>query len=146
MNRNSVALLCMTLLSGCMQYSDVEFKGIQGARVGRFDTGGIAATVIVQVHNPNSFRITVTDPDMDLYLNDVVVGKALTLERYSDRTYTLPLHAVLAKDQANLLPVFMAAAFNGSVKLGVKGTVLGKAKMLSKRVPFEMEQQIDLGR
>ncbi|MBS1569409.1 MAG: LEA type 2 family protein [Bacteroidetes bacterium] len=144
-------LLAAVLLAGCMSYSDVEFKGVQGARITRLDASGIAATVMVQVHNPNNYRITVTDPDMDLFLNGQAVGKAtldsaIVLERNSDRTYAIPLHATLAKGQNNLLPVLMGAALTGSVKLGVKGTVVGKAKMMGKRFPFEMEQQLDLGR
>ena len=140
----------MILLAGCMSYSDVELVGVQGAQVTRLDASGIAATVTVQVHNPNNYKISVMDPDMDLYVNDVAMGKAtldstIVLARNSTQTYTIPLHATLANGQSNLLPLLMTAALGGSVKLGVKGTVVGKAGLfLRKRFPFEAEQRIDL--
>jgi hypothetical protein len=41
----------------------------------------------------------------------------------------------------------MTAALGGSVKLGMKGTVVGRAGLfLRKRFPFEVEQRIDLRR
>lgn len=141
----------LVLLTGCMRYSPVEMKGVQGAQITRLDEAGLSATVTVLVHNPNNYRITISDPDMDLFLNDVSVGKAtldsaITLERSSTRAYTVPLHATLVNGQAGLLPVLMGAALSGSVKLGVKGTVLGKAGLLRKRFPFEVEQRVEWGR
>ena len=147
-----LAIPCMILLAGCMSYSDVELVGVQGAQVTRLDASGIAATVTVQVHNPNDYKISVMDPDMDLYVNGVALGKAtldstIVLARNSTGTYSIPLHATLNNGQTNLLPLLMTAALGGSVKLGVKGTVVGKAGLfLRKRFPFEVEQEIDLGR
>ncbi|MBS1941186.1 MAG: LEA type 2 family protein [Bacteroidetes bacterium] len=144
-------LLAAVFLAGCMSYSDVEFKGIQNAQIKRLDAKGLSATVTVLVHNPNNYRITVSDPDMDLFLNDVAVGKAtldsaVTLDASSDRAYALPLRATWAKDQSGLLPVLMASALTGTVKLGVKGSVAGKAGWIRKRVPFEVQQQVELVR
>ena len=134
-----------------MSYSDVELVSVQDAQVTRLDGSGIAATVTVQVHNPNNYRISVMDPDMELYVNDVAIGKAtldstIVLDRNSTHAYTIPLHATLSNGQ-NLLPLLMTTALGGSVKLGVKGTVVGKAGLfLRKRFPFEAEQQVDLSR
>lgn len=138
-------LLCM----GCMRYNEVELVGVREARLTRFDARGLAATITAEVHNPNNFRIKVMDPDMDLYVNGIAMGKAyldsvITLEPNSTRAYSIPVRADIA--QAGLLPLLMTSALNGSVKLGIKGTVVGKARALRKRFPFELEQQIDLHR
>ena len=151
MYKHLLALLTLLLLAGCMSYSAVELVGVQDAQVTRFDATGLSATVTVQVHNPNNYRIKVMDPDMDLYVNDVALGKAtldstIMLEASSTQAYTIPLHATLANGQAGLLPLLMSTALSGSLKLGVKGTVVGKAGLLRKRFPFEVEQRIDLRR
>lgn len=104
--------------------------------------------VTVEVNNPNNYRITVTDPDVDLYINDVALGKAtldsiVTLDPASSRTYELPLHTNFTNGQANMLPLLMTVALTGSVKLGLKGTAVGKAGMVRKRFPFEVEQRVD---
>lgn len=149
MTRHLTALLAIVLLSGCMRYSDVEFVGVQNVQLTRFDATGLSAMVTVEVNNPNNYRITVTDPDVDLYINDVALGKAtldsiVTLDPASSRTYELPLHTTFTNGQAGMLPLLMTVALTGSVKLGLKGTAVGKAGMLRKRFPFEVEQRVDL--
>jgi LEA14-like dessication related protein len=144
-----LALLCIVLLAGCMSYSDVELIDVQGVQVSRFDAGGLAVTVIVKVHNPNDHPIQVKDPDMDLYLNGVSLGKAtldsaIILDRNSTRSYSIPIHATFAQGEAGMLPMLLATALSGSAKLAVKGTVVGKSGLWSKRFPFEVEQQVEL--
>lgn len=139
------ALFSIVLLSGCMNYSEVEVLGIQDAQITRFDGSKIAATVTVLVHNPNDYRISLQDPDVDLYVNDAPLGKAtldstIVLDRNSTRTYTIPLNVTLNRTGA--APFLLTAALSGSVKLGVKGTVVGKTGLLRKRFPFEVEQVI----
>lgn len=144
-------LLPIILVYGCMSYSEVELVSVQNAELTRFDGRGLSATITAEVYNPNNFRIHVMDPDMDLYINDVAMGKAtldstIVLAPNSSRTYTVPLHATFTNGQAGLIPLLMTSALNGTIKLGIKGTVLGKARSLRKRIPFEMEQAIDLRR
>ncbi|MBZ0207720.1 MAG: LEA type 2 family protein [Flavobacteriales bacterium] len=144
-------LLPIILISGCMSYSEVELVSVRNAELTRFDARGLSATITAEVYNPNNFRINVMDPDMDLYINDVAMGKAtldstIVLTPNCSCTYTVPLHATFTNGQAGLLPLLLTSALNGTIKLGVKGTVLGKARSLRKRFPFEVEQQIDLGR
>ncbi|MBK6893355.1 MAG: LEA type 2 family protein [Flavobacteriales bacterium] len=148
MANHLLALLSIALLTGCVRYSEVEIVGVQDVQVTRFDATGLSATVTVEVNNPNNYRISVTDPDVDLYINDVAMGKAtldsmVTLDPASTRTYVLPLHATFTNGQAGMLPLLMTVALTGSVKLGLKGTAVGKAGMLRKRFPVEVEQRVD---
>ena len=76
MANHLLALLSIALLTGCVRYSEVEIVGVQDVQVTRFDATGLSATVTVEVNNPNNYRISVTDPDVDLYINDVAMGKA----------------------------------------------------------------------
>jgi hypothetical protein len=77
------------------------------------------------------------------------VGKAtldttVTLDKRCTRTYTVPLHADLSTGGAPAMMVLLGAALKGDVLLGAKGSVVGKAFLVSKRFPFEIEQRIDL--
>lgn len=135
------------LLSGCMSYSEVEVIGIEDAQITRFDGSGLAATVTVLVRNPNDYRISVQDPDVDLYVNDAPLGKAtldstIVLEPNSMRSYTIPLHVTMHGEASGSAAFLLTAALTGAVKLGVKGTVVGKTGLLRKRFPFEVEQVI----
>lgn len=125
--------------------------GIRDAAISRFDAKGIAGRVQVEIHNPNNYRIRLKDPDVDLYANDVLLGKAMldstvVLDRNSTRTYTVPLHATLQEGgQGALLPVLLTTMLGGRVKLGVKGTAVGQVGLLRKRFPFEAEYMVEPG-
>ena len=40
--------------------------------------------------------------------------------------------------------MLLSGALSGEMKLGVKGTVVGRSGLLRKRFPFELEERIDL--
>lgn len=136
------------LVTGCFSYKQVELKDITNVSVERMDGKGIAVRVDALLDNPNGYRIHVLDPDVDLYVNDKYIGKgildsALVLERKTTRVYSVPLHADL--QGGSLLMLLLSGALTGDdVKFGAKGTVVGKAGLIRKRFPFELEEQIDL--
>jgi hypothetical protein len=147
-------LLLTTLLpllfTSCLSYQEVTFKGITDMQVSKMDQEGISARVQVTLDNPNAFRIRVIDPDVELYLNDVFIGKArldsnLTLDRKSSRDYSVPLHASFEGHGPQAMAAMLGAALSGQAKLKAKGSVVGRAFFLRKRFPFEEEHQFDLG-
>ncbi len=151
MIKSLLALLSIVLLSGCFSYRQVELTGVNSLKVTHLDTKGIALTVGVEMKNPNGYKIKVKDPDVDLSINGIGIGKAVldstvVLQQRSTQTYLVPLRVDFQLDQAGILPGLAMGLLTGSVKLGAKGTVLGKAGLLRKRFPFEVQQQIDLRR
>ena len=146
--RMALAGAVLLLLSGCMRYNEVKLLGVQGAQLTRLDGKGLSVIVLAEVSNPNKYKISLSDPDVDLYLNDRLVGKAVldstvVLAANTTRTYRVPLHTDFSQD-GNLLPMLLSGALSGSMKVGAKGSIVAKARLLHKRFPFEAEQQIDL--
>lgn len=141
-------LLLTLLLSSCFGYRQVELKDITNVSVDRMDASGIALRVDALLDNPNGYRIHVLDPDVDLYLNDKYIGKgildsALVLDRKSTRVYSIPLHAEI--QGGSLLLMVLSGVFSGGdLKLGAKGTVVGRAGLIRKRFPFALEEKIQL--
>lgn len=136
------------LVSGCMHYNEVKLLGVQGAQLTRLDGKGLSVVVLAEVSNPNKYKISLSDPDVDLYLNDRLVGKAMldstvVLAANTTRTYRVPLHTDFPQGE-NLLPMLLGGALSGSMKVGAKGSIVAKARLLHKRFPFEAEQQVDL--
>lgn len=137
-------------LGGCFSYQEVTFKGLTGLEVSRFDNEGVAARAMVTLYNPNNFRIHVIDPDVDLYLNDVYIGKAvldsnIVMEKHSVRDYPVPMHATFDDHGVQAMAAMLGAALSGKAKLKAKGTVSGKAFFFRKRFPFEQEQEFEFG-
>lgn len=142
------AFVSTSLLPGCLTYEEVSFKGITDVEVSRFDQNGVAARVTVTLDNPNDFRIHVIDPDVDLFLNEVYIGKAvldsnLVLSKKSAVDYAVPLHATFDGHGGQALSAMLAAALTGKAKLKAKGSVVGRAFLLRKRFPFEEEHDFE---
>lgn len=140
-------LLAVVLLGGCSRYEEVRLLDITNVEVKKFDMRAVAMRVDVLVDNPNGFRIHVEDPDVELFLNDVFVGKgmldsAVVLEPKRTQVYPIHLHADVHGEP--LLMMMLVGGMNGTMKLGAKGTVAGRSGVIKKRFPFNLEQTIDL--
>ncbi len=151
---NGPATLCGLLLltaSGCLSYEEVTFKGVTNVELSRMDAGGVAARVTVTLDNPNNYRIHVLDPNVDLFLNEVYIGKAvldsnLVLDKKSSKDYPVPLHATFDDHGTQAMGAMLAAALTGKATLKAKGSIVGKAFLLRKRFPFEEEHEFEWDR
>jgi LEA14-like dessication related protein len=138
--------LCL-LLTSCLNYKEVALVDIANVEVEKMDAKGVYVRVDALIDNPNGYRIHVLDPDVDLFLNGKFVGKgvldtALVLDRKSSRLYSVPMHADL--QGGSLVMVMLSGALNGGkYLLGAKGTVVGKAGLIRKRFPFELEEDLE---
>lgn len=146
MTRKLIPALAL-LLSACSTYKEVELTDITDAELMGMNNSTIALRVDARIDNPNRFRIAVEDPDVDLFINGSFVGKGmldstLVLERKTAKVYPVYLHADLSGGP--LIAMLLSGALNGEMKLGAKGTVVGRSGALRKRFPFEMEETIDL--
>ena len=142
---------CCILLTGCFSYQEVTLKGITDVSIEQMDQNGVSAQVTVRVDNPNAFRIRVGDPDVDLFLNDSPIGKAsidstVVLEKRTEREYVVPLRASFNGGGLPAMGALLSAAFGGKVRVKASGTVTAQALLLRKKIPFEAEHELDLGR
>lgn len=148
--RNRILFLFLflaPLLCGCLGYKEVVLEEIHSVELAKLEAKAVHLRATVRLVNPNGYRIHVLDPDVDLFLNDQFIGKGvldstLVLDKRSDRTYSIPMHANLAG--GSLLLQLLSGALSGSMKVGAQGTVLGKAGLVRKRFPFVMEEIVDL--
>lgn len=139
--------LALLLLVSCSSYQDVVLHEVAGGELLGMTAERIALRVDARIENPNGFRIHVEEPQVDLFLNDRFVGKAvldsaLVLERKATAVYPIHLHADL--EGGPLLAMLITSALSGEVKVGAKGTVAGRSGALVKRFPFEVQQVINL--
>lgn len=146
MRIETLACILTAALASCSSYKEVELTDITSVELLGMNAQSVSLRVDARIDNPNGFRITVEDPDVDLFLNDRFVGKgrldsALVLDRKTARVYPVHLHAELAGGP--LAVMLIAAAMNGKAKLSAKGTVVGRSGALRKRFPFEMEEMVD---
>lgn len=145
--RHLLPLLLLPFITGCFRYEEVVLREVTDVRVVSFDAKGIALRVDAMIHNPNGYKIHVSDPDVDLYLNDKFIGKGLldstiVLDRRNTRLYSISLHAHL--QAGSMLMLLLTGELGKEVRIGAKGSVRAGNGALSKRFPFELEETIDL--
>lgn len=144
-------VLVPALLVGCASYEDVILEAVDEVSITSMDAQGIAIRAVLRVHNPNNFKITVQDPDVDLFINDAFIGKALLdsavdLSPRSTEHVVIPMHAQLQGAGIPLLLFGLGAALGGEMRLRVEGTVVGRAGLLRKRFPFKLEERVEMER
>ena len=142
-----LSLTLVFLLSSCIAYQDVKFLGMQGYNVQRLDQKGMEVEISIKVHNPNNYKISIVNADLDLFVNKKYLGKAkvrknIVLPANSTGTHQVNLSAKFNKQSAAAL-VGMASLFSSrSVNLGLKGTLTGKVKMIRKKVDLDITRPI----
>ncbi|HCN28320.1 MAG TPA: hypothetical protein DIT64_06025 [Verrucomicrobiales bacterium] len=146
-SRASALFLVGAVLASCSPYQEVELHEVTRVEVLGLSNQHLALRLDARVENPNGFRIHVEEPEVDLFLNDRFVGKAvldsaLVLDRRRTAVYPVYLHADL--QEGSLFAVLLTGALQGEMRLGAKGTVAGRSGALRKRFPFEWQQVVRL--
>jgi LEA14-like dessication related protein len=139
-------------LQGCRVYRDVEFKGVKETRFTSFNAQGVSCEFDVEVYNPNPYKITLMQSDVNLFLEGTRLGKV-----------QLPESAVLHAENSTILKLTCTAepasipkivggaiglVFKKDVVIEGKGMVTAKASFVTKTVPIEFTQRVkkeDLG-
>ena len=148
--RKPPALLLVTiLLTSCANFRDVTFHGVRNVELRKMNGNDIALTIEAEVENPNNYRIKLKDPDVDLWYNGQLVGKAVldstvTLDKRSTRIY--PVY-ISADTQGKLGPILLGglgSLLSGQAELRASGTVKGQVGIISKRFPFDIRDTLEL--
>jgi LEA14-like dessication related protein len=145
-------LLLILTLQGCRLYRDVEFKGVKETRFTSFNANGVSCEFDVELYNPNPYKITLMQSEVDLFLEGTRLGKV-----------QLPSLAVLNGEEnmrlkltctaePSSIPKLVGGAiglvFKKELVIEGKGVVTAKAFLVTKTVPVEFTQRIrkeDLG-
>jgi len=116
-------------------------------KVEKFSTKEIAVEVTLKIKNPNNFNIKVTKSNLDIFLNDALLGTALNnnkicLKKESTENHKILLSMSNSQLSKNALSMIMGATLGGKMDIRVKGYIKGKAMMISKKVPIEFSHKM----
>lgn len=131
------------MLSSCIEYKDVQFNGIQNARILKIEKGGkVSIAVDVKIYNPNNYNIKVRPSKFKLSLPNKEVGtvkldKAVKLVKNSNQTYSATVKGKLDLASKNGLSSLIGWALKGNISLKIDGKLKVSAKGLMKAFPIE---------
>ena len=137
------------LLTSCISYEDVEITRVVSTDVKKYSSESMEVEIVLQINNPNDYKISITNSDLDLFLNNSEIGKAtikgkIVIPKKSNEGHRFTVKLNNKDLAAKTMPVILSAALGGSVKLKVNGYIKVRAKMIGKKVPVEFTENISL--
>ena len=146
MNKCFIIFLAF-ILSSCINYKDLEFKGISNLSFSRQD-GCNPICVYIDIFNPNSFNIKLQSGSGKAEINSKALGNLKLKKRTklkSNQTSTVQLKISSSGDQL-LKTIFNSLEFILGKKVDFKLTGKIKAKVygIPKSVSFNETRQISM--
>ncbi|PCJ83610.1 MAG: hypothetical protein COA57_10860 [Flavobacteriales bacterium] len=131
----------------CISYKEVQFIAMIGAEVKSFSAKGLNVELGVKLRNPNNYKITVVDSDLDIFINGKPMGKAkiknkIKMKKNSEDVH----HFIISADYDNAavggLSAIMAMLGASSMQLRIKGKVKAKALVFRKTFDVDFTERV----
>jgi LEA14-like dessication related protein len=138
-------LLPFLLCGSCFEYDDVDFNGISNIRVDKIEGRRVDLSLTVKVDNPNSYKIKVKPSNVQLYVDDKLLGtasldKKVVFEKKVEQEYRLTLHI----DSENGALLRLAGfALRKQVTIHIKGKVKGSIYGITHKIDIDEKKTID---
>jgi LEA14-like dessication related protein len=138
-----LVIIVFISVTSCFNYKEVEIKEVQSVKVLSMNDSTADVEVALKIYNPNKWKITVKDYNLEAFINKKYVGKVdctkkLVLQKKSDNTYTLLLKA----DMAQVKKLMPSLLFSNNALLNIKGDLKVKAKGLSKTIKIDRDEKV----
>lgn len=127
----SLTIILTLLLTSCSTPKELEYRTYQNFKVEKLGLGSSTIRMDLVYYNPNKFGLQLKRTDLEIYLDDVFLGRTsqelqISIPRESE--FALPIK--IDVDMKNLLKNALKASFSNNVDIKVKGTVkVGKANV-----------------
>ena len=121
--------------------SEVQFKGVKNYEFVKASTESISMKIAFEVENPSAFNIKVKPANLDLYLDDKLVGdlkidEKVKIKKRSEGIYEMPVTAFFDKG----LP--LSTIMKGRVTAKIDGKIKAKVFIIGKK--FEVTETMPL--
>jgi LEA14-like dessication related protein len=142
------ALLVLLLMGsgGCKIYQDVEVKEVTNVALKEMNTSGLTADVYMTLENPNWYKLTLIESDIDIFLEGKKVGnlaltQPLVIPKKSRSTQVMTVNTSLSNMDQVLGSVF-TLMFKEEFELSGKGYITGKGMFVRKKVDVQFKETI----
>ena len=148
----SIILLVLSLtLFSCFKYEDVQLIKVANIRLNNISTKKIEIGIDMQIVNPNNYKISIVDSDLELYIKGKKIGMAhvtdkIELPKKSDQIHKIGIETDLKDMLSGAIPVLLSLVLDDSIELQVKGEIKAKAKAISKSFPVDFTERVKLNK
>lgn len=142
-------LLISLLLSSCFEYKEVEVEKVSNVSVESFSTKGITIGIDLKINNPNRYKISIVDSNLELFVDNRKIGSAklkekIVLQKKSNEIHHVTVETNLKQLLSSALPTLLGLITKTDIELGVKGDIKARAKSLSKKFPLDFKERVQL--
>ena len=136
-----IQLCLLALFSGCSGFDDVQLLNVKDVTYQEFKGNVLRLTITATVNNPNRFHVKIKNANMDLRLNDRVIGtvtqmEQITLAGRTQKDYKIDV-AIEMKDLLSNLTNLFRLLMNDQRNLNLTGSVHVKSFLYSKTFQVE---------
>lgn len=142
-------LVLLFSFAGCMEYKEVEMVKVVDFGVKEVTTESVIFQVSMQIKNPNNYKISIVDSDLDLYVKGNKSGKVelkdkVVLAKKSNEVHSFVFKTDFKNFTADPLSILGMVMGGDQIEIEVKGDIKAKAKGLSKKFPVQFKENIKL--
>lgn len=137
-------------LSGCSYfYQEIQISNIHNVELVKFENDGLIIEADVKVVNPNFFEIEVVDSDLQVLLENELLGKAKILDKLiikgqSDEIRHISLKTVYKGKVTGGMRGLFGIAMGKAITITINGDVRGRALGLESDYFIELTETIQL--
>lgn len=133
------------ILSSCLEFDDVKFKGIDSVKFPTIDQKEIVIDLNVKLDNPNNYKIKIKPSIMDVYIGGILIGKVnldkkFVIKRKQENSYSTRL---VVKLEDGMLFTLMRLATKTELDVRFKGRVKGSVYGINKKVDIDETKKIN---
>jgi len=137
-----IILLSLPLVfSGCYNFEEIKLINIKDVTYQEFKGTTLRLAITATVHNPNRFAVKIKNANMDMKLNDRIIGTVSQIEQIElagRKQSDYKVHvSIEMKDLLGNLTGLFRVLMNDTKKLSLSGTVHVKSFMYNKTIQVE---------
>jgi LEA14-like dessication related protein len=130
------------ILSSCIEYKEVQYKGIQNVKIIRLKDGSLTVSLDVIINNPNNYAIKIRPSNFQLAapneeLGTIRLDKSLNLEKNTEQTYSVIVKGDLKDASKNGLATLIGWTLKKQISLRLLGKLKVSAKGFLKSFPVD---------
>ena len=146
----SIQLACrlflMVGLSSCEIYKDVKVKRVEDFDLSELTNNHVAAVLRIGLENPNPYKITLFESDLELRIDGNVAGslslaQPVVLAPKSSEVYDVKVYTNIT-DVEGFLGNALSLMFKDEIELQASGYVQAKGLGVKKMVPLSFTKPI----
>jgi len=131
-------------LTGCISQSKLSIGNVQDVRLNTTNPKAVALDVMMPIENNNLSGFTITEIDLDFFINGQYLGKIrndkqVRVKGNTAQSYHIPLTLEIKNMLAGMMLLMNKSEKAKSYKVGLKGHIKARSFLVSKTVKIKEE-------